>query len=60
MLIKIIKNEENTMKVAPWHAEGSAVYHDNSRCTEGNNIEARNKKAGTGGKRKCSRCKELG
>lgn len=48
------------MKVAPWHAEGSAVYHDNNRCTEGNNIEARNKKAGTGGKRKCSRCKELG
>ena len=46
-------------KVAPFHAEGSVVYHDNNQCTEGNNIERRNRKSGTGNKRKCAHCKRL-
>ena len=53
-------NQEASMaKVAPFHAEGSVVYHDNNQCTEGNNIERRNRKSGTGNKRKCAHCKRL-
>jgi hypothetical protein len=36
------------------------VHHDQSLCTEGNNIEDRYKVQGTGGLPKCSRCRELG
>ncbi len=32
------------------------VYHDSSLCTEGNNIEAKNRRAGTGGRPRCERC----
>ncbi len=46
-------------KVAPFHAVNSNVYHDNSKCTEGNNIESGNKRQGTGGKKKCEHCKRL-
>ena len=42
-----------------WHAVGSAVYHNNTSCTEGNNIEPRNRRQGSGGKTLCDRCKEL-
>lgn len=49
------------MKISPWHSDepGIEVYHNNTRCTEGNNIEARNRKPGTGGKRLCNRCRHL-
>ncbi len=48
-------------KVKPFHsAKVTAVYHDNNKCTVGNNIEKGNLKSGTGGKRKCSTCKKLG
>lgn len=46
-------------KVAATNALGSDVYHNNDKCTERNNIEARNLQQGTGGKRLCSRCSEL-
>ena len=42
-------------KAAPWHSAGSEVYHDNTACTEGNNIERKNRRPGTGGKRKCQK-----
>jgi phenylacetate-coenzyme A ligase PaaK-like adenylate-forming protein len=47
-------------KVSPWHssAAGIDVYHDNTACTEGNNIEKKHWTSGTGGKRKCSKCEE--
>ena len=35
------------------------VYHDNTSCTEGNNIETYNKVAGTGGRPKCEHCARL-
>jgi hypothetical protein len=34
-------------------------HHNNSACTEGNNIEPRNKRAGTGGYPLCARCARL-
>lgn len=46
-------------KIAPWNSVKEDVYHDNTTCTEGNNIEPENKRAGTGGKRKCQKCEKL-
>lgn len=46
--------------VAPFHSSlQKDVYHDDNRCTEGNNIESRNRVSGTGGLPKCARCKTL-
>lgn len=45
------------MKKAPWHAVSSDVYHDNSDCHTGNNIERENMRSGTGGKKLCSTCR---
>jgi hypothetical protein len=45
--------------VNPFHSEKQNVHHDNSSCTEGNNIETKYKKAGTGGKPLCDHCKRL-
>lgn len=49
-------------KVAAFHSKlsGTSVYHDNNQCTEGNNIEAKNRASGTGGRPKCDHCKRLG
>ena len=47
-------------KVSPFHSSLTKnVYHDNSSCTEGNNIEAKYKVSGTGGLPKCAHCKRL-
>jgi len=45
----------------PWYSArpGTEVYHNNSGCTEVNNIEAYNVKEGTGGKRLCKHCEKL-
>lgn len=50
-------------KVSPFHSKkpnDRNVYHDNDKCTEGNNIEKENKVAGTGGRPQCDHCKRLG
>jgi hypothetical protein len=46
---------------SPWYSakSGTEVYHNNSACTEGNNIERENVRQGTGGKSLCSSCKRL-
>lgn len=49
-------------KVKPWHSireTDRKVYHDNDRCTEGNNIETKYRKDGTDGRRKCEHCDRL-
>lgn len=45
----------------PWHSTlpGTEVYHNNSSCTEGNNIERWNLEKGTGGKKICAHCARL-
>lgn len=47
--------------INPWYSvrEGTEVYHNNSECTEVNNIEAYNVREGTGGKRLCKHCERL-
>jgi hypothetical protein len=48
-------------KVAAFHSSkpGTAVHHNDNKCTEGNNIETANKKSGTGGLPLCNHCKNL-
>lgn len=47
-------------KVNPFHSkQNPGVYHVCSKCTEGNNIEAKYKTQGTGGGRICKTCKRL-
>lgn len=52
-------------KVSPFHSSNpnlapeKKVFHDESTCTEGNNIEAHYKKSGTDSRPKCKRCREI-
>lgn len=46
-------------KKAPWHSTKQSVHHNNTKCTEGNNIETVNKRDGTGGKPLCDHCSRL-
>jgi len=49
-------------KVPPFHSVLSSdrrVYHDNGDCTEGNNIEAENRRLGTDGRPRCEHCARL-
>jgi hypothetical protein len=49
-------------KVPPFHSKKPGtknVYHDNNKCTEGNNIERENLTQGTGGRPKCEHCARL-
>jgi hypothetical protein len=47
------------MKTNPWHSIKDNRHHDNTSCTEGNNIEKENVRQGTGGKPLCDHCKRL-
>jgi hypothetical protein len=45
--------------VMPWHstlATDRSVYHDDTRCSEGNRIELRDRRPGTGGRPQCAIC----
>ena len=48
-------------KVAPTYSiePGRDVYHNNNQCTERNNIETRNLRQGTDGRRLCAHCARL-
>ena len=49
-------------RVRPFHSArlGSRnVYHDNDRCTEGNNIELHYRRDGTDGRPRCDHCNRL-
>ena len=49
-------------KKSPWHSVKPGtpqVYHDNSNCTKGNNIEKENVRQGTDNRRLCDECKDL-
>lgn len=49
------------MRTSPWYSTRTRdVYHDNTACTEGNNIERQYRHDGTGGLPKCSHCSRLG
>ena len=46
-------------RVAAWHSIKSNVYHNNTNCNTGNNIEWENHRVGTGGKAICAECARL-
>jgi len=49
-------------KTTPWHSKRESdpkVYHDETKCTEGNNIETYNRRAGTDGRPKCTHCRKI-
>lgn len=47
------------MRRAPWYSILQYVHHNNTKCTEGNNIERHNVRSGTGGKPLCNHCARL-
>lgn len=50
------------MKRSPWYsikATDRKVHHNNTDCTEGNNIEPENRREGTGGRPLYEHCKRL-
>lgn len=47
------------MQKSPWHSVKEDVYHDNTECNTGNNIETENYRSGTGGHRLCKECARL-
>lgn len=46
-------------KAPSWHSIKSQVYHNNTACNTGNNIERENRRSGTGDKKLCSECANL-
>lgn len=48
-------------KVAAFHSKrpGETVYHNNDRCTTGNNIESYNLTQGDGNLKLCADCADL-
>lgn len=48
-------------KVDPFHSKRpeADVYHNNDKCTKGNNIESYNRISGTGGHPLCEECAGL-
>lgn len=46
-------------KSAAWYSTKQSVYHNNTACHVGNNIEKENLKSGTGGHRLCKICANL-
>lgn len=51
------------MKIPAYHTKaersGRNVYHDHPDCTEGNNIELRNRALGQDGRPRCGTCTTL-
>lgn len=48
-------------RTSPFHSikQYVNVHHNNTSCTEGNNIERENYRSGTGGKPLCQHCANL-
>jgi Protein of unknown function (DUF2442) len=50
---------KQSAKKSPWYSIKQSVYHDNSRCNTGNNIDPECLRQGTGGKPLCQECNHL-
>jgi len=51
--------EVKQVRTSPWHSIKQSRHHNNTGCTEGNNIERENRRSGTGGKPLCAHCDRL-
>lgn len=45
-------------KRSPWHSRLQDVYHNDTECNTGNNIERENLQSGKGDNRLCRECKK--
>ena len=45
--------------IGAWHSVERDVYHNNTECEVGNNIEPENCRSGCGDRRLCERCEVL-
>lgn len=55
----VLGKEVVQMRVSPWHSVkpyAPQVYHDETQCNTGNNIEAENRRSGTGNRPRCNEC----
>lgn len=57
--IEDIYSDRKMAKTNPWHSKLSSVYHNNTSCITGNNIEKENVVAGMGGRPLCKECARL-
>lgn len=60
--VQHVGKEVKRLKTNPWHSKKETdrkVYHDNTSCTEGNNIEKENRQSGTGSRPRCEHCERL-
>jgi hypothetical protein len=46
-------------QTSAWNSSKAGVYHNNTNCNTGNNIEQENMRDGTGGKPLCQECADL-
>jgi hypothetical protein len=54
-----LNKEASITSIMPWHstlATDRPVFHDHTRCSEGNRIELRDRRPGTGGRPQCAIC----
>lgn len=58
-LSSLQKGGQQMPRTNAWHSILQHVHHDNTRCTEGNNIERQYLRQGTGGKPLCKHCERL-
>jgi hypothetical protein len=54
-----LKKEFPMPQTSPWHSVKENRHHNNTSCTEGNNIEKENRRPGTDGKPLCEHCDRL-
>ena len=56
-----VLGEASMPRVVPFYSihPGNNVHHNNNRCTEGNKIEKRDKRSGSGGNPLCPQCDGL-
>lgn len=61
VLVSLASKNTNMPITTSWYSarKGTEVYHNNSGCTEENNIEPYNVKEGNGGLRLCKHCERL-
>ena len=50
---------KHSTKKAAWHSIHQSTYHNNSRCSTGNNIDPEHLRQGTGGRPLCQECDRL-
>lgn len=56
-----VLGKPSMLRVVPFYSiqPGTNVHHNNNRCTEGNKIEKKDRRSGSGGNLLCPQCIRL-